>query len=518
MPQGESGERDGLTLRDIWQAVWRQKWIVVAVVCVGAGAAYANAARQPRQYTAGAELMYVQPVDPASPLDSSLTTAGQALTIENTLSVALTPMIAAPAQRILGNVPAGDYAVTAAAEGANTTTSTTASYVGNLIGVTATGPDPTGAARVANAYATAIVTWRKTVQVNRVESALRAVHIQLRSYRSAASRRTAGYALLLQNLAQLNLLKPTTTADLEVIAPATPEASPIAPNPRRSGMKGLGVGLLAGVVLGLIVDQATTKVRTQREVGDVLGLPVIGHIPRLLRQSDGRPVAFTRPDGQVAEALRLLRSNLDYANGDEVSSVLVAGPLSGDGGSLLACNLAVTMAMAGKRVVVVDGDLRHPTMHEYFGLDNDVGLSTVVAGTAEIAQALRPVSLPLVGQAGGDGNGSAPDAAMLADRRLVVLTAGPRVASPGEVVASSRFGAVIRALQSTNVDLVIVAAPPLLECGDAAAMASRVEGLVVVVNLPSAHRSTLEQTRALLAALPCRKIGAVATGVKAGRL
>ena len=102
MPQGESGERDGLTLRDIWQAVWRQKWIVVAVVCVGAGAAYANAARQPRQYTAGAELMYVQPVDPASPLDSSLTTAGQALTIENTLSVALTPMIAAPAQRILG--------------------------------------------------------------------------------------------------------------------------------------------------------------------------------------------------------------------------------------------------------------------------------------------------------------------------------------------------------------------------------------------------------------------------------
>ena len=94
---------------------------------------------------------------------------------------------------------------------------------------------------------------------------------------------------------------------------------------------------------------------------------------------------------------------------------------------------------------------------------------------------------------------------MLADRRLVVLTAGPRVASPGEVVASSRFGAVIRALQSTNVDLVIVAAPPLLECGDAAAMASRVEGLVVVVNLPSAHRSTLEQTRALLAALPCER-------------
>ena len=230
---------------------------------------------------------------------------------------------------------------------------------------------------------------------------LRAVHIQLRSYRSAASRRTAGYALLLQNLAQLNLLKPTTTADLEVIAPATPEASPIAPNPRRSGMKGLGVGLLAGVVLGLIVDQATTEVRTEREVGDVLGLPVIGHIPRLLRQSDGRPVAFTRPDGQVAQALRLLRSNLDYANGDEVSSVLVAGPLSGDGGSLLACNLAVTMAMAGKRVVVVDGDLRHPTMHEYFGLDNDVGLSTVVAGTAEIPRLFARSAFRLLARRAG---------------------------------------------------------------------------------------------------------------------
>jgi len=100
------------------------------------------------------------------------------------------------------------------------------------------------------------------------------------------------------------------------------------------------------------------------------------------------------------------------------------------------------------------------------------------------------------------------------NRRLVVLPAGPRVPDPGELVASQRFGDILRELRSATVDLVIVDSPALMEVGDAAAMAAQIEALVMIVDLDMAHHSTLVEMRHLLAPLPCKKLGAILVKTK----
>ena len=180
----------------------------------------------------------------------------------------------------------------------------------------------------------------------------------------------------------------------------------------------------------------------------------------------------------------------------------------------MACNLAVTMAMAGKRIVLVDGDLRLPRVHEYFAMPNEIGLSSIIAGTSTLADALRPYDLPTASRDGQDELQQQADRRLKTARRLVVLTSGPQVPDPGELVASDRFGSIIHELQMTNVDYVIIDSPALLEVGDAAAMAARVEGLLVVTSLDKARRPVLEEAHDVLSHLPCRKLGIVMTAAR----
>jgi len=214
-----------------------------------------------------------------------------------------------------------------------------------------------------------------------------------------------------------------------------------------------------------------------------------------------------------------LRSSLDYVNVDGLSSLLVTSCVAGEGKSTTVCNLAVTLAMAGKKVVVVDGDVRKPHVHEYFGVANDIGLSSVVAGTVKLADAFRPIDLPALAQQ-RQGNGSSPPdprPASSGPHRLVVLTSGPRPPDPGELVASREFAAVMAYLHKSSVEFIIVDSPALLEVGDAAAMAADVEGLLMVVDADKVGRPMLQEARDLLATLPCHKLGVVLVRAKGGR-
>jgi len=506
-------ESGNMTLREYLHVLWRWKWVIVVAVCASTFAAYVYSSQQPRQYMATAELIYVEPIDPTSPLGPSYSSDARDLAVQDVINVMGSPLIAGRAQTMLDKSSVGPYGISTSVSGGSV------SGTGGVIDVSATSASARDAAAVANAYAQAVVTWRKAQQLDRVALAERAVRAKLSGFTSGVSRRTTDYIMLKQNLQNLKLLEMTVSGDFQLVTPAAAPVVPFAPQPGRSGALGMGVGLLAGVGLAFLFNQLTTKVRGQREAGEVLGLPVVGSLPEIPRRAlkDGRLIALTHPSGRSAEALRLLRSNLDYVNVDDVSSLLVTSALADEGKSMTVCNLAVTMAMAGKKVVVVDGDLRRPRVHEYFGLPNDVGLSSVAAGDVTLAEALKTVDLPPTLRPGGD-NGSRPDAAARARnaRRLVVLTSGPFVPDPGELVASKRFGSIIRELQTASVDFVIVDSPALMEVGDAAAMAAQVEGLVMVVSLDKARHTTLVEARHLLAPLPCKKLGAILVRAKSG--
>jgi polysaccharide biosynthesis transport protein len=314
--------------------------------------------------------------------------------------------------------------------------------------------------------------------------------------------------------------------------PATPPASPSSPKPLQSAVVGFGVGLsagvslafvvalLAGIVSAFVVGRFYTRARTRAQAGEILGLAVVGRVPRLRRRvvRDLPLVILTEPQGSVAESLRVLRGNLDRARiGAGWKSVMVTSSRKGEGKTLTLCNLAVTLALTGKKVVVVDADLRDPQVHQAFSMPNETGLTTVIQGTFALAAALRPFDLE---RSNGSGAVTAADARLVpsADEHgaLLVLTSGPLPANPGEVIASQRLAITLKRLANSDADYVLVDGPPLLGTGDAGALAPNVDGLLFVANLDKTRRSTLENGREALHALPCRKLGVVIVGERRG--
>jgi len=175
------------------------------------------------------------------------------------------------------------------------------------------------------------------------------------------------------------------------------------------------------------------------------------------------------------------------------------------------------MALAGKKIVVVDGDLRRPRLHQYFGVENKVEVSTVATGKTPLGGALESVELASQnGHVEGDFADQAKDAD--ARSRLFVLPSGPLPPNPGEIVNSRRFGQVITALEK-EADLVIVDSPAMLAVGDTAALAGKVDGLVFLVDMHVPKRPALQQAVDQLNKLPCALMGVIlrADGGGSGR-
>jgi len=300
--------------------------------------------------------------------------------------------------------------------------------------------------------------------------------------------------------------KATATGDFSVVVPASLPVAPYAPKPLRNAILGLAVGLFVAIGLVFLLEQFDTRLRGQEEVARFLGCPVIGRIPRIPHSADKQPVpTLSDPDGQVAEAFRMLRGNLDFlALDSEMHSLAVTSSQQGEGKSVVACNLAVAAALAGRRVILLEGDLRRPRIQEYLGLGNERGLATVVTGAHKPMEALQRVDVNAPGQA----RAFAPENGFDGSPGLYVLTHGPNVPNPGEIVASRTFAHLIEAYKS-HADLVIVDTPALLAVGDAAAIARAVDGLVFVVDPARVKRPALRAAAEQLQHLPTRLLGVV---------
>ena len=213
----------------------------------------------------------------------------------------------------------------------------------------------------------------------------------------------------------------------------------------------------------------------------------------------------------------MLRTNLSFMSVDgTVRSILLTSCVQGEGKSVTIANLAVTLALGGKRVIVVDADLRRPRMHSYFGLRNEKGVSTVVSGQTQLSESLQAVPVvvapPGNGKQGfeawarGDGGEGA---------RLYVLTSGPTAPNPGEIVSSRRFGELIDTL-APNADIVLVDSPAMLAVGDTAALGDKVDGLLFLVEPDVVRKQQLAQAREQLDKLPCNMLGVIIARRKAG--
>lgn len=500
---------EGLTLHDYLAVLWRRLWIIVLVVAVAAGSAWYFAARQPARYSTTASLIYVPQVDPANPSVDSYT---DIVVLEREMatigSVVSSPLIRAPASAALEgekvDTSAG-YSVSAQAQKGDT------NYGSNIILVTGDSTDPELAAAAANAYALAYVDFTKEQEQERLRHAMSVVDRELALY-TGKEKESVEYALLAQKRQDLELRKESVTGRYAVLSPAQVPSSPYEPQPMRSAVIGLGIGLFAAIGLVLLLEQFDSRVRRPEEVAGILRQPILGRVPRISHRllAEGKVVAIKHPDGPVAEAFRMLRTNLEFMSVDQpVRSILVTSCIQGEGKSVAVSNLAVTLSMAGKRVVVVDADLRRPRQHEHFGIPNEKGVSTVATGRDKLYDSLQPVEVARL-----QHGPATPDFITAwaedtdARSRLYVLPSGPIPPSPGEIVASRRFSTIIEQL-TTQADIVLVDTPAMLPVGDTAAIAARVDGLIFLVDMHLIRRPQLLAAADQLARLPARMLGTI---------
>ncbi len=207
-------------------------------------------------------------------------------------------------------------------------------------------------------------------------------------------------------------------------------------------------------------------------------------------------VTLSEPSSAVSEAYRALRTNLTFAGLERpLHTVLFTSPGPDDGKSTVLANLGIAIAQTEQRVLLVDADLRRPCLHELFGLRNDVGLTTLLADPG--ARDRPP--LQETGVAG-----------------LSVLTSGPLPPRAADVVASKRMDGLIAWLVE-RADLVLFDSPPINAVADAAVLATRLDGVLLVVRERHTQREAVGQAMASLARVNARVLGSVLTGVAPDR-
>lgn len=283
-------------------------------------------------------------------------------------------------------------------------------------------------------------------------------------------------------------LEGTPNVRLQVVRPGTVPADPSSPRPLLNLTLGLILGLLGGLAAGLLKDALDTRISRAEDVAEVTSDPVLGGVPydAAARRS---PLADARdPFGSRPEAFRKLRTNLSFLSVDAPpKSIAVTSPMQGDGKSSTALNLAFSLADNGAKVVLVDADLRRPTVASTLGLVGEVGLTTVLSGQARLFDVLQPAGR---------------------NHAISVVTSGPLPPNPSELLGTRQFRQVLEGLGSI-ADYVIVDAAPLLPVADGSIVASAVDGTIVIVRAGRTRRDELSRALESLAAVNARTLGLV---------
>ncbi|MBI4400186.1 MAG: polysaccharide biosynthesis tyrosine autokinase [Nitrospirae bacterium] len=319
--------------------------------------------------------------------------------------------------------------------------------------------------------------------------------------------------------------------EVTIIEPAIVPTRPTnAPNLPMSALLGVLMGAMVGLVAAFLKESFDTSIGTIEEVESYLKVPVLGVIPRVDRKEVEREiqegfkekldratmdlyfhlVSLFDPRSPLAEGYRSLRTNVLFAGGTKGLKMLAlvsAGAMEGK--TTTAINLAIALAEDGKRVLLVDCDLRKPTVHSRLGLEQSPGLSEVILGTVEHPQAIRTVADLMLGKLGVDQVINTPGI-----DNLNVLTAGTLPANPSEFLSSPRLSDLIAAVKK-EYDMVLFDCPPILPVTDGVTVGAKMDGVVMVYQVGKVGRNALRRAKALLENAQASLLGIVLSNVSA---
>jgi capsular exopolysaccharide synthesis family protein len=394
----------------------------------------------------------------------------------------------------------------------------------DVINVAATSARPRDAAAIANAYANAYVDVRRLQAVNSLVGAAQQIQSRITdldrqigalndqvasassSQRSSVQQSVTPQLNALSNeeaalktqLGQLQLNSAVQTGSAQVVTPAAIPTSPSSPRTLRNVLVGAAIGLLLGIGVALLRDYLDDSVRTKEEMERAGGgLPVLGVIPSTDNWRDKSVptvVSLTAPGSPTAESYRALRTSIQFLGTDRpIRRLQITSPSAEEGKTTTVANLGVALAAAGQRVIVVCCDLRRPRIHEFYGLSNNVGLTSVLLGHRSFADGIQPVQ---------------------SQERLAVLASGNLPPNPSELLQSRQMAQLLQSLEA-RADIVLLDCPPILPVTDAAALSTHVDATLVVASASGTHGRVLSRALEVLAQVGAPLVGTVLNNVAA---
>ncbi|HLG61102.1 MAG TPA: Wzz/FepE/Etk N-terminal domain-containing protein [Ktedonosporobacter sp.] len=407
-----------------------------------------------------------------------------------------------------------------------------------LFEISVVDPSPVNAATLANEVAAALIKHQQQVfqansgphqQTQNLQQNLTATQTQMNAITSQISKLRAGggseqqmtgliaqlnglqqhYDQLQSTLAQLQLAVSQNDNFLQIAQPAQIASRPVQPNTLLNTAAGLLTGLLLGILLSVLSEQLDTRIHAQEELAHLLERPVLATI----WQSSPADIVHPQDDSANIEAFRILRTGIGFASVDKpVRTLAVTSAQPRDGKSVIAANLAIFMAKTGKRTLLVDADLRRPTLHLLFGLSltgKDLkGLSDAImaAGTGDASPTSNAQPRIFVNVVPGPVREETRPTDLSLNEfvyhanipNLQIMPAGSLPPNPTELLESQAMQRFLAVLRHCQAEVIIFDTPPLLGLSDASLLASKVDGTLVVLDITRTTKKTLAQTNALL--------------------
>ena len=310
------------------------------------------------------------------------------------------------------------------------------------------------------------------------------------------------YETLLNRLQEIQVAENQTVGNARVISAAEVPGAPIAPRKQLNMAAGSVVGLLLAIAAAFLIDLVDRSVKTVREARDLFGYPLLGVIPtfglavrrsRPLRPAEPtipRLVSSDAPHSSIWQAYQMLQANLKFLKSDgELRTIVITSSVKGEGKSEVAANLAAAMAHVGRRVLLIDADLRHPAQHHIWDLTNMMGLSNVIVGQANFGRVVQQV-MPT----------------------LHVLTAGVIPPNPMALLGSQRMAALLESC-AAYYDCILIDTPAMAGAADAPTLGKMTDGILLVVRPGVVDSGSAATSREFLAHSDQTVLGLVANGV-----
>jgi non-specific protein-tyrosine kinase len=516
--ENELEERSSLeSILEYARIILRWAWLILLVALIAGFISYFLANQQPRVYQAKTLVMVSG--GSSSAVDSYTSSyLGIQLASTFTRTMLTQPVIDAVSSELGFKVNAGQITVTQIENS-------------QLINITVTDLDPNRAALIANTLVTVFAdqiqkeqTSRYTELLQGLESELAATDAQIQEitlkladlevtlsneFVEPDPQDLANQSQLEVNLSQLRssrsylyssyqsikLAEAQSTSTIIQKDPAVPNLSPIQPQPMRSAMLSAVVGAMLVAGLVFLVTLLQDQVRDPDEFPKRWGIPVLGQISKF--NSNGSAIITqSQPRSPDAEAFRALRTNLKFSKIDTpIKTVLITSPSPADGKSTIAANLATVIAQNEQDVILIDADLRRPSLHKIFKVSNRLGLSDYFIRSTEKLSGL-------VKKANTD--------------RLRLITSGNLPPNPSELLGSKKMIEMLNLLEK-RVDMMIIDSPPVLVVTDATVLASRMDGVILVVDTKKTKRSAVKHAVEQLHQVNAHIIGVVLNNAKTKR-